>query len=705
MKAKQALERYPLSSPQRDIWFDQVMYPSVPLYNVGGYAQINGAINPVLFESAVNLLVQKHDALRTVLVPSTEEMPMQTFLEDLPVTVPVHDFSGENNPRRSALVWMQHKFVQPFDLCEKPLFHFALLKIDENCFFWFGKYHHLIVDGWSISLITQSLAQIYTNLVEGLKNEDVGPSYLQFVEKDLSYIESERHKADLKYWLEKYQTLPEPLFMPQYLSRFVDQVPPSECRVLSLRRHFYNRLISLARSCEVSTFHLILGVLYVYLTRTAQTEELVVGLPVLNRSNAALKNTVGLFVGVSVARLAFGTELSFKTLLQSIGRELKQNYRFQRLPVSELNSELGLQQFDRNQLFDISVSYEKQNYDTIFDTSPARAKSILHGYEQTPLMVYVREFHDYEDVDIDFVYNLACFDASDIERIQSRFMMILEYVLNHVDESICTIPLITESEHQQLVSWNRTDTEYPEDLTIVDLFEAQVEKTPDNIAVVFEEQVLSYCELNTKVNQLASHLITLGVGAETMVGVCVGRSLDMMVGLLGILKAGGAYVPLDPEYPRERLRFMLENANVPVLLSQSHLLERLPVFTTKVVCLDSEWEEISCCSQENPERRSGPENLMYVIHTSGSTGVPSGVMIEHRSKLNHLHAIISQTGLTATDIVAQNSSPVFDISIWQLLAALMVGGRVNILNKETVGNPVQLLKHIVQERITILELV
>ncbi|MCP4413625.1 MAG: AMP-binding protein, partial [Gammaproteobacteria bacterium] len=315
------------------------------------------------------------------------------------------------------------------------------------------------------------------------------------------------------YWLEKYQTLPEPLFSPRYLDQFVDKTPPSERRVLSLARPFYNRLIALAKSCDATTFHLILGSLYVCLTRTSRTEELAVGLPVLNRQNAIFKETVGLFVGVSAVRLAFGTDLRFKALLQSIGWELKQNYRHQRLPISDLNRDLRLHHVGRKQLFDISLSYENHDYDAYFDSYSTQVKTLLHGYEQTPLMIFVREFHDNDDVDLDFVYNLAYFDATEIERIQTRFVMILEYVLNHVDESISTIPLLTETEQGQLQAWNKTKTEYPKELTIVDLFEEQVEKTPDNIAAVFEDQQLSYKELNRKANQLAHYLISLKTGA------------------------------------------------------------------------------------------------------------------------------------------------------------------------------------------------
>jgi amino acid adenylation domain-containing protein/non-ribosomal peptide synthase protein (TIGR01720 family) len=701
---------YPLSSPQREIWFDQVLHPELPLYNVGGYVQINGAIDPALFESAVNLLVKRHEALRTVVAPDPEEMPMQTFLEDLAVTVPVHDFSREKNPRFSALAWMQQQFVQPFALYEKPLFHFALLKIDSHCFFWFKKYHHLIVDGWGISLITQSLAEIYTHLsispdtglIQDQKIEGAAPSYLAFVNNDRAYIESKRYQEQRQYWLEKYRTLPEPLFTPRYLSRFVERMPPSEHRVISLARPLYNRLLALAKHCKATIFHLILGTLYVYFTRTAQIGELVVGLPVLNRSGAAFKGTVGLFVGVSAARLPFGTDLSFKTLLQRIGGELKQNYRYQRFPISELNREIGLRQVGRKQLFDISLSYLKNDYDVSFASQIIQAKALWHNYEQTPLMIYVSEFHADEDVDIDWVYNLAYFDAPEVERIQSRFVQILEYVINHVDESIGTIPLLTEAEQQQLLAWNQSPVSgltYSQ--TILDLFQAQVEKTPDHIAVVFEEEALSYGELNIKANQLAHYLQMLGVGAETLVGICIQRSLEMVIGLMGILKAGGAYVPLDPDYPLSRLRFMVADSKVKVFLSQSHLLDRLSVSTAKKVCLDSEWELIASGSGKNPVRQSGPENLAYVLFTSGSTGKPKGVMIEHKSATT----LIQWAGETFPQEhlagVLASTSICFDLSVYELFVPLCLGGRIFVV-ENALSLPTTLAK---SEAITLINTV
>jgi len=704
MKLEPTIKHYPLSSPQREIWFDQVLHPEVPLYNIGGYVQINGAIDPVLFESAVNLLVQRHDALRTVLVPGTGDLPVQTFLEDLPVIVPFHDFSGENHPPPSALAWMQKQFVQPFDWYEKPLFDFALLKIDDHCFFWFMKYHHLIVDGWGVSLITQSLAEIYTQFIQGGKNERTAPSYLAFVENDRAYIESERFEVQRQYWLEKYQTLPEPLFIPRYMSRFVNRISPGERRVLWLSRLLYNRLLAFAKNIGSTLFHVMLGALYVNFTRTTQREELAIGLPILNRSNAIFKETVGLFIGVCAAWFQFGTTLSFRQLLKAIGNALKSDYRHQRLPISELNHALGIRKMGRKQLFDIRFNYAKHDYDTEFGGFKAKVIALTNDSEQIPLTISVWEFHKNENVQVDFIYNLAYFNSTEIESIQSRFALILEYVLNHnhVDESIGTIPLLTEAEKQQLLAWNQTGTHHPKDLTIVDLFQAQVEKTPDHIAVVFEGQALSYGELNTKANQFGHYLMTLGVGAETLVGICAQRSLEMVIGLLGILKAGGAYVPLDPDYPPSRLWFMLEDSGLGVLLTQGHLLEQLPASTAQVVCLDGQREPIAGCSGNNPVRQSGPENLAYVIYTSGSTGMPKGCQVT-RSNVTRLFAVTEALyHFNHQDVWTLFHSYAFDFSVWETWGALRHGARLVVVSYFTSRTPGDFYQLLLEQRVTVL---
>jgi len=691
---------HPLTSPQREIWYDQILHEGIPLYNIGGYVKIPGAIDPVLFEQAVNLLVQKHDTLRTMLTKVADEdgVPMQTIASQLAVTLPVRDFAADAQPDDAALAWMQQRFIEPFELTKRPLFRYDLLKIREDYYYWLLQYHHLIIDGYGIAMLNRSLAEIYTHTLNGQTPNLDSHSYISFIENDRAYIESAIFDKQRQYWLSKYPTPPEPLFTPHYRSNYTDKLIGSGCEVIYLPRDFYNRLNKLAKQHNATLFHLLLGAFYVYFTRTAQRDDFAIGLPVLNRANANFKKTAGLFTGVSPTLFNFGKDLSFAELLRQINKTLKANYRHQRFPVSEINRAVGLG-LERSQLFDINLSYENHDYDASFDTIESYFTAMLHPWEQIPLMIFVRDFHKKADVKFDFVFNLTYFNTNDIKALQARFVTILEAILKDSVSPIYTLPIMTEQEVHQLQAWNDTVTDFPKNQTIVDLFEQQVEKTPENIAVVFETQVLSYEELNKKANQVAHYLMTLGVKPEVLVGICVERSIEMVIGLLGILKAGGAYVPIDPSYPMARINYMLEDSATPVLLTQNHLKKQLPELKPEcvVVCLD----EVDFVVQETENlgvnRRA--EDLAYVIYTSGSTGRPKGVSLPQAALVNLLHWQVQQPSLDKTETTLQFTSLSFDVSFQEIFSTFFNGGQLVLVNEETRKDASALLKYLSEQKI------
>nr|WP_161974662.1 non-ribosomal peptide synthetase [Albitalea terrae] len=671
---------FPLTSSQREIYFDQVLYGNAPLYNVGGYLRIEGPVDHQRFEQSINLLVARHDCLRTVLVAGeqSDELPMQSFAARMAMQVPLLDFSTQADPHAAAMAWMQERFDEPFALFGEPLSRHDLLKIGPDCYYWLFQAHHLIVDGWAIAMIGRSTAAIYTALEAGESQPPAAPSYVDFIEDDRAYVDGELFQRQRRHWLKKYETLPEPLLPAHYRGRFTGPIAPSATHSLDLPRSLYDRLIEFAGANNSTPFQTILAVLYAYFVRSTGRDELVMGLPVLNRSNAAYKSTMGLFVGVSAMRFRFGSELSFDKLLQSIAAELKQDYRHQRYPVSELNREVVLQQTGRQQLFDLRVSYERHDHDVRFGTAPGHAVGLLNSWQQTPLTLFVREFHQAQDVKLDFVYNQSCFEPEEVEAIARRFTHILGFVLDHAGASIASIPLLDEVDRARLAQWNDTRADYPAGETLVDLFEQQVRQTPDAVAVVFGGQPLSYAELNARANRLAHHLIdACGVAADTLVGLCVERSPHMVVGMLGILKAGAAYVPLDPAYPAARLGLMLEDSAAPVLLTQSHLLARLPRHAAQVVEIDGPACGEGCA--DNPSVRIDARQLAYVIYTSGSTGRPKGVAIEHRNTVNFVRWA---QGEFTTDELARtlfSTSLNFDLAVYECFVPLSIGARIEIV--------------------------
>lgn len=678
--SKQTTNNYPLSSTQREIWFDQLLHPELPLYNIGGYLRINRPIDPTLFEQALNQVIQENDALRIIL-HEKEGIPTQTFAEPAHIKLDFYDLSNQENAHQSALKWMKQVFAKPFQLYGKLLFQFALFKISDDCYYWFGKYHHLIVDGWAIFLNVQRVAAIYNALLANHSpTKSTCYSYLDFVKYDLAYLESKKFVEAKRYWLDKYREVPEPLLMPRLATQFKNQVIPSQQSMLYLSGLFYNQLINFASINKVSTFHLILGALYCYFVRAYDKEDLVIGLPVLNRSTARFKQTVGLFTGVTPAWFRFGKTLNFIELIQAIREELQQNYRYQRFPMSEINHGIGLHTQNRQQLFDLELSYEKHDYDTYFNGSPTEAVSFSHGFHQPALTIFIRRFHDNQEVRVDFDYNLGFFNEEEIERLKARFEFLLAELLRKPSVPLFELQIMPQAEYQQiLIEFNDTKVDYPRDQTIVDLFEEQVEKTPHNIAVVFEDQQLTYQELNTNANQLAHYLQTFNVKPEVLVGICVKRSLEMIVGILGILKAGGAYVPLDPSYPQERLVFLLNDAKVSVLLVLEKTVHALPSHQTPLIFLDSDWDSISQYPDHNPLTSVTPNNLAYVIYTSGSTGKPKGVLVTHYNVTRLFAATFSWFQFHEQDVWTLFHSYAFDFSVWELWGALLYGGRLVVV--------------------------
>ncbi|MBC3387174.1 non-ribosomal peptide synthetase [Pseudomonas sp. SWRI179] len=701
---------YPLTTPQLDIWLDQVLHADSPLYNIGGYARINGKVDAALLQTAFNQVVNGHDALRIQLVPGSAEhpLPRQRFLGPVDVPLGLHDVSGHANPEASALALLQAKLQTPFSFDDGLLVRADLVKVREGLHYCFVNCHHLIIDGWSFAMIGRTLSQAYTALHDQAQNTTTAPTYQAYVEQQVASKDSVSFQRQRQYWMEKYRTLPEPLLAPRQPGQFGQRLAPSQNHAWRLPRALYNRLGENAKATgQATVFHVMLGVLYSYFARTEQRDEIVIGLPILNRANAAHKATMGLFVGMSPVRLSLGTDLSFSDLVGKIALTLKQDYRYQRFPLSELNRELGLQNQGRRQLFDVVVSYE-QDQDTWYGPAPAQPVKLSNGYEQIPLAMHVRESAPEDDVWMHFIYNEAYFDAPQIEALQHRFMNILEGVAADFDVSVMALDPLPPAERQLLKEWNRTGIDYPKDVLLHQLIEAQVAARPDAIAVRFADQALTYDALNRQANRLAHALLETGVGRDDRVAICMERSLEMVVGLLGILKAGAAYVPLDPGYPADRLSHMLSDSAPCALITSQGLLASLPAVTVPVLCLDAEPEALSRQPTHNPDAAAlglTPRHLAYVIYTSGSTGLPKGVMNQHDGVVNRLLWARDAYGVDEHSRILQKTPFSFDVSVWEFFLPLLSGAQLIVAAPDGHKDPRYLMDIMASAGITLLHFV
>ncbi|MGD1702427.1 condensation domain-containing protein [Dapis sp. BLCC M229] len=435
---------YSLSSPQLDIWLDQILHPDVPLYNIGGYVGIDGPIDPTLFEQGLNQVIEENEALR-IIIHGKEELPRQTFAENVRINLDFQDFSTQENAREATIEWMKQEFVKPFQLNNELLFDFALCKAADNCYYWLNKYHHIIVDGWAISLIIQRLAAAYNALVTGTKCEAQYYSYQNFIQKDRAYLESEKFIKDRQYWQEKYRDIPDQLLVSRHAAQFGEL--PSKRSTLCLKRSFYNQLIEFAEEHNVSLFHVILGALYCYFVRTDHREDFTIGSHLLNRNTVAFKKTVGMFMSDSPAWFRFGKDLSVVELIEKIRKELQKDYRHQRFPCSEISLQVGEHE-NENLLFDFTISYAKFDFDVHFNDNPSRSVYLHNGFDPCleGLFISIEEFHQQNDVNIYFDYNLRFFDTDEIELFKARLEFLLGEIVQQPSVPVREFQIIPDAE-------------------------------------------------------------------------------------------------------------------------------------------------------------------------------------------------------------------------------------------------------------------
>ena len=674
-----SLQTYPLTAAQLDIWLDQLSHGDSPLYNIGGYLDLSGPLDPARMLAALEALVARHDALRTILLPGAgaDGLPLQQFARSVTVPMPIDDVSAHSDPESAARALVQARIDQPFVLDGGCLLRFLLIRLDEQRHWLSVQAHHLIVDGWGFGEMFKSLDEIYNALAHGQPAPVAAPSYIDFIEDNARYQASPRYAQDRAYWLDKYRQLPEPLLLPRHQQSLAGQTAQTQVYAQPLPALLHERMQQVARAFGASAFHVLLAALHVYFSRTAQRDEWVVGLPILNRSGARFKSTLGLFAQVSAVRMGFGRHCTFAELVSTIREELRKDFRHQRFPVSEMNRALGLLREERSQLFEVTVSYEQGTHDYRYGEASGRIIKASNVEEATPLAVHLLSNLANDDARLYLIYSEAYFNADEVKALAERWLLILEQGLEAVNLAVADFDLSTPEETALLQQWNATRVDYPAPTPLQQRIEAQATLRPHALAAVDQGQSLTYAELNQRANALAHHLLDLGVRPDDRVAIVARRGLDTLVGLLAILKAGAAYVPLDPAHPAERLSYLLEDSAPIAVLTQRALRGHLPALSVPVIELDQpSWSAGRVDAPKVPGLT--PANLAYVIYTSGSTGLPKGVMVEHRTLCNLVDWHADVFDLHAGSHTSSLAGFGFDAMAWEVWPALCVGATLHL---------------------------
>ena len=691
-----------LSFAQQRVWFLEQLQPNSRAYILSNAQRLMGKLNAGVLQQSLDAIVVHHQALRTNFITSVDGSPIQVIGTPRPVQLKTIKVTQEQ-----VESLLNQEAQRPFNLESDLMLRATLLQVDEQQHILLLVMHHIASDGWSTGILWQQLAAVYEALLSGKPDPlpKLPIQYADFAVWQHQWLSGEILSGQINYWKTQLVGANTVLELPTDRPRPPVQTYRGAVQSLMLPQTLSASLKELSHQQGVTLFMTLLAAFGTILHRYTGQEDILIGSPIAGRNQVETEGLIGFFVNTLAIRTQLSGNPSFRQLLSQVREVTLGAYAHQDLPFEKLVEELQPERnLSHSPLFQVMFA---------FHNTPKELWE-LPGLTITPLKVHSGAAKFDLTLDLEetsegikggIEYNTDLFDATTIARMVGHFQTLLQGIVANPEQHISDLPLLTAAEqHQLLVEWNNTQTDYDLSQCLHQLFEAQVEKTPDAIAVKFADKHLTYHQLNCRANQLAHHLQTCGVQADVLVAICVERSLEMVVGLLGILKAGGAYVPLDPEYPQERIAYMLEDCQAPVLLTQKSLVDDLPTSTQKI-CLDTDWETISQQSQSNPNSSVKPVDLAYVIYTSGSTGKPKGAMNSHQGICNRLLWMQDAYKLTGTDRVLQKTPFSFDVSVWEFFWPLLTGARLVMAQPGGQRDATYLINTIAQEEITTLHFV
>ncbi|MGH9932081.1 MAG: amino acid adenylation domain-containing protein, partial [Pyrinomonadaceae bacterium] len=689
---------FPLSPPQAGMLFHSLFAPEAGLYLEQIILRIDGELVVQLFENAWQRVVDHHAILRTSFRCEGTDSPLQTVHRQVTVPFTQHDWRGlaaaEQESRCELFVRADRE--AGFDFSAPPLMRLALIRLAFDSYRLIWTSHHALLDGWSQSLVLSQVFSVYRALARGEEPTlEPGPSFRNYI----TWLETQDSAEAERFWKQMLKgfTAPTQLAIDKSAAESRKDVVAHEQLVLQLSVESTRKLQAFARQNRLTLFTLVQGAWALLLGRYSGTDDVVFGATVSVRPHELpdIESAVGLFINTIPVRARLTAETDLLPWLTELQLDAVEAREHQHTSLADIQrwSEVsnGLPLFESILVF--------ENYPTDTDSGnlgdKANAQQLQAILSRTNYPLTLLAFPG-KQLQLTAVYGSERFDSEAIRRMLGHLQTMLAEIVNDPSRKLDELPLLTPDEqHQLLVEWNQTETEYEKDRCVYQLLERQAALSPEAIAVEFDDlqgqqgQQLTYAKLNARANQLAHYLRAMGVGAESLVGICVERSLDMVVGLLGIMKAGGAYVPLDPAFPEERLAFMIADARVPVLLTQQKLAADLPTHQARLVCIDSDWDLIANESVENPGHGSlgkASDDLAYVIYTSGSTGKPKGVEIGHRALTNFLCSVRREPGLTAADVLLSVTTLSFDIAALELYLPLIVGARLVIVSRDVAAD-------------------
>ncbi len=695
---------FPASFAQQRLWFLEQLDPGKSVYHMLYIVRFETVLDVVALEQSLNEIVRRHESLRTSFL-TTDGKPVQVVATEMRIELPVIDLSvlPANERAAQGRCWSEREATQPFDLAAGPLIRTRLLRFSENESVLLLCLHHIISDGWSMAVLFRELATFYEAFSANQTTTlpELAIQYADFAAWQHDWLEGEEFERQISYWKRQLDGAPVLLELATDRPRPPVQTFVGARRYVELPEALVQRLRMLSNREGVTLFMTLLAAFDVLLWRYSGQDDVIVGTPIAGRNRSELEGVIGLFANTLPLRVDLSGMPSFRELLIRVRDTALDAYSHQDIPFDKLVEELHPERtLSHTPIYQVIFAFENASLKQEFPGLNMNWLEVDRGISHGDLALFTTEKPD--GLSFMWEYSTDLFDQETIDRMILNYQTLLENIVEHPEERIAYYQTCSDEELQRLlIEWNSAMSPQTSAQCIQEQFEDQVEQTPGAIALVFGNERLTYRELNSRANQLAHYLRKRGVGPETLVGVCLDRSVELIIALLGILKAGGAYVPLEPAYPSERLAFTLADSRMHLLLTVKHFETIFHEVNTAIVWLDA-CSEIAAESSENPLRTATPDNLAYVIYTSGSTGVPKGVAVSHATAVHLFTATRERLGFLEGDIWTVVHSSAFDFSVWEIWGSLLQGGCLIVVPFDIVQSPADLYTFLCRERVTVL---
>lgn len=668
-------ELYPLSNPQKRIWYTEKLNTGLPINNIGGATIYQGTVNFELLEEAFHIYLKHNEVLRARLHEDNGEA-YQYIAEYDNERIPFFDFSQEVDPDIAMRNWADKQMAQVFEIYHKKLYYIAIFKLSDKRGGWLGNLSHFVADGWSINMFMEEVAQIYLNLINHEEIKVVRHSYMDYLELEKKYLESDRFIKNKIFWNNMFENLPEPIKTKNYKQKPGYHLFQGRRKVYDLSHELSKSIKIFSKKNNISINTVFVSVLLLYLYKYYDKTDLVVGNPTFNRSGKKEKSIFGMLTSTMAFRYYVNEDESVIEMVKDVGRCLMKCLFNQRYPYNYLTQDLELSKRGCKTLMDFYVNYYNTKNEGNITDLPLEIYEGYNGYQLYQFGMIVKEWNDGNNFTLCFDYRLIDFNDVDIENMYQYMNCLFEQLLENPDKKVKNMSIITADEEKKIMNkFFDTSVAYPKNKTIEQLFEEQVNKTPNKIAIRYKESTLTYFALNERVNKLARYMVDKGLKPNEVVVLYVSHSIEAVIGILAVIKAGGTYLPINPESPVERIEYILNDSAAQIMLVNSKLPSTLNYSCTVLNLND---EELYCGNGENLNIYNSPDDLVYIIYTSGSTGKPKGVMIKHRGLVNYICWARKVYVKSDDEIFALYSSFAFDLTVTSIFTPLISGSSIEV---------------------------